>query len=98
MLLRLLLALLVASFALPAAAAAPVCHEETRMVGMHHDAPAPVEKTAAHVCVGCAPLADWAAARVGELVVPSAPTEATPARRLDLGGAVAPALPPPRRA
>lgn len=97
MLLRLLLALLVASFALPAAAAAPVCHEETPMAAMHHDAPASVEKPA-HVCVGCVPLADWDGARAASPVVRDEMPRAIDVARLDLSGGAPPMLRPPRTA
>ncbi len=94
MIVRLLLALLLASFALPAAAAGPVCHEAPVTGMTHHEAP---EKHApAHVCVGCVPLADWLGARVAPRILPAARQPDVRVVRLDLGGAVAPALPPPR--
>lgn len=93
---RLLLALLLISFAVPAAAAGPVCHEAP-MAGMTHHG-APEKQAPAHVCVGCVPLADWLGARVTPRILPA---ERQPDRRvvrLDLGGTIAPALPPPRPA
>lgn len=103
MLARLILALLLAAFATPAAVAAPACHGETPAVTTHHadhrPAPAPQENEAtAHMCIGCVPLADWLGARVAAPTIPAGPMPAIRAERMDLGQASAPALPPPRRA
>lgn len=96
MLVRLLLALLLASFAVPAAAAGPACHEAP-MAGMAHHG-APEKQAPAHVCVGCAPLADWLGARMTLRILPAAREPDARVVHLDLGGTIAPALPPPRNA
>lgn len=94
MIVRLLLALLLASFTVPAAAAAPACHDDTAMGMTHHQAPE--KQGGAHVCVGCVPLADWLGTRIVPRIPPRARQPHTTVVRLDLGGATAPALPPPR--
>jgi len=96
MLVRLLLALLLASFAVPAAMAGPVCHEAP-MAGMAHHG-APEKQAPAHVCVGCVPLADWLGARVTPRFLPAPRRPEPRVVSLDIGEAVAPALPPPRTA
>ncbi|SFP93922.1 hypothetical protein [Sphingomonas rubra] len=96
MLVRLLLALLLASFAVPAAAAVPACHDGA-MAGMA-DHPAPEQQAPDHVCVGCVPLADWLGARVAPRILPPDRRPASRVIRLDLGGIVAPTLRPPRHA
>lgn len=95
MIVRLLLALLLASFAVPATAAAPVCHGEATTM-THHGAPAPEKMPSAHVCIGCVPLADWLGTRIDARVLPRAERPWTGIARLDLRRATAPALPPPR--
>lgn len=97
-LLRLFLALLVASFALPAVAAVPACHEATAMGGMHAPTPArPADTTGpAHVCIGCVPLADWTGVATTAAIMPRSLPPGACVARLDLSGASAPALPPPR--
>lgn len=96
MVLRLLLALLLASFVVPAAAAVPACHDEAMSGMAHHRAP---EKQApAHVCVGCVPLADWIGPRIAPPILPTPRLPSARVVRLDLGGTVVPALPPPRLA
>lgn len=97
---RLLLLLLLASFAAPAAAVGRGCHDAPAATVMaHHDAPAaPDEEMPAHLCIGCVPLADWLGERVSG-PVPVATIQPAPGTgRLDLIGSGPPALPPPRAA
>lgn len=99
MLARFLLALLLAAFATPAAAASP-CHDAPAAAMMnHHQAPAPApdpdNDAVAHVCIGCVPLADRMANVAGR-ALPGAPAPEASVARIDLGGSSAPALPPPR--
>lgn len=109
MLLRLLLTLMLAMVAVPAAAAMP-CHDSAAadtmtaamaagaMTGRHHrPAPMPDPATAAHFCVGCVPPSSLVGARLAApALIPAAPPAARVAR-LDLGGGDPPSLPPPRR-
>jgi hypothetical protein len=94
---RFLLALLLAAFAVPAAAA-PACHGDGgSMVMADHRAPArPDTAPPAHVCVGCVPVADWLRERVAAPIVPPAPGPVARIVRLAPGIGAAPALPPPR--
>ena len=101
MLLRLLLAIVAACLSLPATAT-PACHpaREVQFMVMPSDH-MPGERhapEAAHVCIGCAPVADWLRASIDPPLL--LPTIAPLARetRLDIGAATPPALPPPRAA
>lgn len=96
---RLLLALLLATFAVPAAAAVPACHDVPAATAvMHHGAPAVPEKATAHLCIGCVPIADWLVERVSERLPVAAPRPMPRIERLDVGESGPPALPPPRAA
>jgi hypothetical protein len=105
MLARLILALLLAAFALPASAPA-ACHDAqaTHAMPIPGAMPAamdyaPEQKaTPPHGCIGCVPPSNWSATR---LVVPAPRTSAAMiewAAVLDLRDGVAPALRPPRLA
>ncbi|TXC69828.1 hypothetical protein FSB78_01785 [Sphingomonas ginsenosidivorax] len=107
MLARLILALLLAAFALPASAPA-ACHDAQVMHAMPMAMPgampaamdhAPEQKaTPPHGCIGCVPPSNWSAAR---LVGPAPRTLAAMIERaavLDLRDGLAPALRPPRLA
>jgi hypothetical protein len=97
---RLILALLLAAFALPALADGP-CHVAPTRMAMHHAGhglPAGDDRaTVPHVCIGCIPPASLATR------APTAPVASTAiARRIvaaafDPASGTAPALPPPRR-
>jgi hypothetical protein len=100
MVLRILLAALVACLSLPAMAA-PACHApETATIEQHgHHAPSTPDReeraTPVHVCIGCVPPASRLSATVEPL-----PPVALPVRIIadDMmrGRAILPALPPPR--
>jgi hypothetical protein len=103
MLARLILALLLAAFALPASAPA-ACHDAQTSHTMTMAAPmamdhAPEQKaTPPHGCIGCVPPSNWSAAR---LLAPAPRTAAATIERapvLDLRDGGAPALRPPRLA
>lgn len=107
MLARLILALLLAAFAMPASATA-ACHDATAVHAMPMAMsmampmamdPAPEQKaTPPHGCIGCVPPSNWSAAR---LVGPVPRTAAAMIERvavLDLRDGGAPALRPPRLA
>ena len=101
---RLILALLLAAFALPASAPA-ACHDAPKASGMAlamHDMPidhAPDRKAPPpHGCVGCVPPSNWIAGRLPAMIVVLPPAPVARVVALDIGGAVAPALRPPRRA
>lgn len=102
MLARLILVLLLAAFAVPAAAASG-CHDAGMSAPAAHHGDtgnhrAPDTAITAHVCIGCIPPGDWTAARV------FAPVSAPALRRVFFqqafaaGIARAPAIPPPRPA
>jgi len=99
MLARLILALLLAAFALPVSAPA-ACHDSqprhAAPMAMDH---APEQKaTPPHGCIGCVPPSNWSAAR---LLAPAPRTAAATIERapvLDLRDGGAPALRPPRLA
>lgn len=107
MLARLILALLLAAFALPASASA-ACHDSSAMAVHAVAMPmamdpaadhAPEQKaTPPHGCIGCVPPSNWTAARVlgAPLREPVTPIER--AAVLDIRGAAAPGLRPPRLA
>lgn len=100
MLARLILVLLLAAFAVPAAAASS-CHEATVSAPMAHhggagDHRAPDVAIAAHVCIGCIPPGDWTAARIAQPLAPPAVPLAIMQQSFSPGLARAPALPPPR--
>lgn len=103
---RLILALLLAAFALPALANGP-CHDAPARAmiaampahhGPHH-LPTPDERaTVPHVCIGCIPPASLAMrALPARPVRPELPRGA-PTQRFDRLVALPPALPPPRSA
>ena len=101
---RLILALLLTAFALPAMANGP-CHDapvraQMAMAGMHHDTPAPLRhddrSTVSHVCLGCIPPASLATrVLTGPLAVAVAPRRIA-ASAFDPNTGIPPALPPPR--
>ena len=100
MLARLILVLLLAAFAVPAAAASG-CHEATVSAPMvHHgssdDHRAPDVPIATHVCIGCIPPGDWTTARIAQPPSPLAVPLAITQQSFSPGIARAPALPPPR--
>ena len=99
MLARFILALLLAAFALPASAPA-ACHDA--MSGMSMPASVPMEHapeqkaTPPHGCIGCVPPSNWMAARTPD-AIPRAPAMLTArVAVLDMRGAAAPMLRPPR--
>ncbi|RHW19379.1 hypothetical protein D1610_04570 [Sphingomonas gilva] len=97
MLLRLLLAALVACLSLPAVAA-PVCHapQATEVEPHGHHAPDREERAApAHMCIGCIPPAARLSA-VGEPLPPMALPSIIPVDNMTAGRRVRPDLPPPR--
>ncbi|MGR6329700.1 hypothetical protein ACU5AX_11595 [Sphingomonas sp. XXL09] len=100
MLIRLILALLLAAFTLPNAAAA-ACHDTlapgaaAHAMPMSHPAPRQ-EAVAVHGCIGCIPPSDWWRAPIVAPVPAPQPLLAATIRPLDLGRAAPPALPPPR--
>lgn len=99
MLLRILLAALVACLSLPAMAA-PVCHApEVTAVEQHgHHAPAPDREERAaptHMCIGCIPPASRLSATSDPLAPVALPVRILPDDMTD-GRAILPALPPPR--
>lgn len=101
MLLRILLAALVACLSLPAMAA-PVCHapEVTAAQPQHgHHAPATPDReeraTPAHMCIGCIPPASRLGA-VGEPLPPVTLLTRIPSDDGADGRSILPPLPPPR--
>ena len=101
MLLRILLAALVACLSLPAMAA-PVCHapEVTAAQPQHdHHAPATPDReeraTPTHMCIGCIPPAARLGA-VGEPMPPAVIVTFVLTHGLPDGRALRPAVPPPR--
>jgi hypothetical protein len=94
MILRLLLAVMLAFAAMPAAAhdkAMPMAHGMAMPHEMPDKAPPP------HECIGCIAVADWSAERVtAPSLLPTLPPSARVAV-LRLGAATPPALPPPRQ-
>jgi hypothetical protein len=108
---RLILALMLAMFAMPAAAPA-ACHDmagpapATTRHAMPMPMPMPMPTTMPgdgqpkaippHGCIGCIPPSDWLAARIlPPLLAPTLVPHTVPAR-LDLGGDTLPARRPPR--
>lgn len=101
MLLRILLAALVACLSLPAMAA-PVCHtpEVTAAQAQHgHHAPVTPDReeraTPAHMCIGCIPPAARLSA-VGEPLPPVTLPGRIPSDDMTDGRSILPPLPPPR--
>lgn len=101
MLARLILVLLLAAFAVPAAAASG-CHESTPT---HHTMPGmpdvPEHKSdpglvTAHVCIGCIPPGDWISTPVEAPRAGREVPAVTAIVRFDIGLSAPPALPPPR--
>lgn len=97
MLARLLVALLLAAFAVPVAAT-PACHDGAPMAAMHHAAPATPDEHGqpVHACIGCIPPGDWNAARLATPVPPARIETVGRIARLDLLAPLPPATPPPR--
>ncbi|MEG3123683.1 hypothetical protein [Sphingomonas sp. GB1N7] len=104
MIARLILALLLAAFALPAMASAP-CHDGSgKMTGMTmgHDAPAPApmrdhEKAiAVHSCMGCIPPASLVRPAFAVPLRPEGAMRIVALVRFDAGRSSPPATPPPR--
>lgn len=100
---RLILALLLAAFALPAVANGP-CRDAPQpkmMAGMahgSHHAPRPDDHaTVPHVCIGCIPPASLAVASVEGRALRVAVPRRILAAAFDPAAGVPPALPPPRR-
>lgn len=103
MLARLILALLLAAFAIPAAASVPACHDAPMAMTAGHAMPAmPAgadhKAIAAHVCIGCIPPSDWIGGRLADRLRPDDATPIARVARLDAGAGWPPALPPPRMA
>jgi hypothetical protein len=98
MLVRLLLALLLAAVAVPTAAPA-ACHDAP---ASGHAMPMPADDgrpdaVPVHACAGCIPPSDWLGARVAApLPIASAPPSPMPPASL-AGTGAPPDLPPPRR-
>ena len=102
MLVRLILALLLAAFATPAAASMPACHDAPvgtathSMSGEHHEAPRQDDRaTPTHLCIGCVPPAGNSAPVEAPRLLSALAPVATIAR-LDLATGNSPRLPPPR--
>ena len=105
MLARLILALLLAAFAVPAMASSP-CHDATASMVMAPGHTMPMRNVpkqddraiVAHVCIGCIPPSNMKSGAAARSRMAS--TEVRIARfiRLDPGEAPAPATPPPRKA
>lgn len=96
---RLILALMLAIFAVPTAAPA-ACHDAAPAAASNHAMPMSGDghprAIPAHGCIGCIPPSDWLAARIlPPLLVPTLVPHAVPVR-LDLGGNTLPARRPPR--
>lgn len=101
---RLILALLLAAFALPAMASAP-CHDGSgRMAGMTmgHDAPSPApvqdqdKAIAVHSCMGCIPPASMVRPAFAVPLLPEGAMLVAPLARFDARRSSPPATPPPR--
>lgn len=101
MLARLILALLLAAFAVPAAAPA-ACHDTAKVAHASHAMPMPAtghsdqKATPPHGCIGCVPPSNWTAVRVAEVMPAATPPLVARARVLTLGAAPTPDTPPPR--
>ena len=98
---RLILALLLAAFALPALANGP-CHDAPQSAMAGHDPahgmPAPDERaTMPHVCIGCIPPASVMPLTFAPPMLAPALPRRSVALALDPGVGAPPALPPPRR-
>ncbi|WP_353203933.1 hypothetical protein [Sphingomonas sp.] len=100
---RLILALLLAAFALPALANGP-CHDAPQpkvMAAMSHGshhAPRPDDHAALpHVCLGCIPPASLAVAALEVRALRVAVPRRMLAAAFDPAAGVPPALPPPRQ-
>lgn len=108
MLARLILALLLAAFALPAMASGP-CHEPSGEMldmssgmQMRHEAPAPMpgqdrKAIAVHACVGCIPPASIARPALAVPLRPEGILRSPALAHFDAGRSTPPATPPPRR-
>lgn len=99
---RLILALLLAAFAIPAGAGAPACHDVQGSPTTHamSDMPAAPDHKAmtAHVCIGCIPPSDWIGRTLAGRLRPGDTNPVAGVMRLDLLSGWPPALPPPRMA
>jgi len=98
MLARLILALMLAAFALPAATMP--CHDAPMaMSGVamaHHGDVAPARAIAAHACIGCVPPSSWRTGTLDRLMPLSRPLQRIRVATLDVGPAAPPAIPPPK--
>ncbi|MGU3391839.1 hypothetical protein [Sphingomonas sp. M1A8_2b] len=103
---RFLLALLLAAFALPAAAPA-ACHGGSTPHAMkampesaanHGDAAPDRKAVALHGCIGCIPPSAWTAVRIDDVLPAKIAMPIGRAAVFDLGRTAAPALRPPRTA
>ena len=97
-----ILALLLAAFAIPAVANGP-CHDAPQpqmtagMAQGSHHAPRPDDRaTVPHVCIGCIPPASLAMASVDVRALRVAVPRRILAAAFDPAAGVPPALPPPR--
>ncbi|MGA1800438.1 hypothetical protein VH567_16845 [Sphingomonas sp. 4RDLI-65] len=107
MIARLILALLLAAFAVPAAAPA-ACHDASTpaphtmmMAADTADASDTMPDRKAvplHGCIGCIPPSNWTSARIAAVAPTDAPVLVERAPVLDIGMVTAPVPPPPRKA
>ena len=98
-----ILALLLAAFAIPAVANGP-CHDapdasmSAAMEHGSHPMPRPDDRaTVPHVCIGCIPPASLAVAAVAAPALQAVLPRAVRAAAFDPATGAPPALPPPRR-
>ena len=98
---RLILALLLAAFAIPAIAHGQSCHEMPIAApmahGAHHMPRQHDQATVPHICSGCIPPASLAARGVDAPGVTAAVPRRIVATAFDPGTAPPPIVPPPRR-
>lgn len=99
MVVRLLLALILAAFALPAAAMP--CHDAPMagMAAMAHHPDSPRDKALpVHACIGCVPPSSWRSGAVPPRLAAPATIRAARIATLDLAPVAPPATPPPKPA
>jgi hypothetical protein len=98
---RLILALLLAAFAVPAVAHGQSCHETTAAApmahGAHHMPRQDDHATVPHICIGCIPPASLASRGVDMPGVMAATPRRIVATAFAPDAGTPPALPPPRR-
>jgi hypothetical protein len=98
---RLILALLLAAFAIPAMAHGQSCHEMPMAApmaqGMHHIPRQDDPATVPHICIGCIPPASLAARGMDAPGVTAAVPRRIVATAFAPDTGTPPALPPPRR-